>query len=142
MLRGLLTAILALGLLSAASLGALARVDVRIDLTAQRMNVSVDGVPRHSWPISSGRRGFRTPTGSYRPTVLRRMHYSSKYNNAPMPFSIFFRGGYAIHGTTEVQMLGRPASHGCVRLAPSNARMLFELVQARGAGQTRIRVAY
>jgi len=50
-----------------------------------------------------------------------------------MPHSIFFRGGYAIHGTYEVAHLGRPVSHGCVRLSPANAATLYALVKAEGA---------
>ncbi len=102
------------------------------------MNVFIDGELAYSWAISSGRKGFNTPRGSYRPTVLRRMHYSRKYDNSPMPHSIFFRGGFAIHGTGYVKQLGRPASHGCIRLHPSNAAKLFSIVKTYGAGNTRI----
>ena len=109
-----------------------ARVTVQIDLSAQRMYVqSSSGA--WTWPISSGRSGFGTPGGSYAPTHLARMHYSRKYNMAPMPHAIFFRGGYAIHGTSETGALGRPASHGCVRLSPGNAAALFAMVQGEGA---------
>ena len=116
-----------------ATTSAQAAVSVRIDLSSQRMHVSNGKGESYNWAISSGRSGFNTPRGSYRPTVLRRMHYSSKYNNSPMPYSIFFRGGYAIHGTGAVGMLGRPASHGCVRLATGNAAKLFAMVQREGA---------
>ena len=68
--------------------------------------------------VSTARRGYRTPVGKYRPTRLERMWYSSKYENSPMPYSIFFLGGYAIHGTYEVKRLGRAVSHGCIRLHP------------------------
>ncbi len=122
--------------------GAEASVTARIDLSAQRMQVYVNGHLHHSWPISSGRRGYRTPTGNYRPTVLRRMHYSRKYYNSPMPHSIFFRGGYAIHGTSEIRALGRPASHGCIRLHPRDARTLFNLVRRHGSRSTRIVIRY
>jgi lipoprotein-anchoring transpeptidase ErfK/SrfK len=115
---------------------------VRIDKSSQTMNVWVNGEHRHSWPVSTGRSGYSTPTGSYRPTALRPRHYSSKYNNAPMHNAIFFNRGYAIHATTEVRNLGRPASHGCVRLHPSHARELYGLVQAHGARNTRISVTH
>ncbi|MCX7900356.1 MAG: L,D-transpeptidase, partial [Methylocystis sp.] len=49
------------------------------------------------------------------------------------PYSIFFRGGYAIHGTYATAQLGTPASHGCVRLSPAHAKMLYEMVQREGA---------
>jgi hypothetical protein len=112
---------------------AAARVDIRIDLSSQSMVVQAPGQAVQRWAISSGRRGFRTPTGAYSAKRLARMHYSSKYDDAPMPHSIFFSGGYAIHGTSAVRALGRPASHGCIRLAPGNAARLFSLVQAHGA---------
>lgn len=115
-----------------------ADVVAHIDLSAQKMTVVVDGMARHSWPVSTARRGKRTPTGTYRPQSLVRMHYSSLYNNAPMPWSIFFHGNYAIHGTTEVSRLGRPASAGCVRLHPENAKALFHLVREHGKGNVTI----
>jgi hypothetical protein len=121
--------------LSAAPAAAVVQVD--IDLSSQRMVVSDKRGAKHVWPISSARRGYVTPRGQFRPTALRRMHYSRKYDNAPMPHSIFFRGGYAIHGTKAVGQLGRPASHGCVRLAPAAAARLFAMVQRDGA---RIRI--
>lgn len=110
----------------------------RIDLSEQTMRVYVDGVQHYSWRVSTARRGYRTPIGRYRPTFLKRMHYSSKYDNSPMPHSIFFKGGYAVHGTNAIRSLGRPASHGCVRLHPSNARELFQMVRYFGAKNTRI----
>ncbi len=119
-----------------------ARVSATIDLSAQRMYVSVGGKRVANWAISSGRKGYRTPTGNYRPTRMHREYYSRKYNRSPMPHSIFFRGGYAIHGTYYLKQLGRPASHGCVRLAPKNARTLYNLVRRHGRGNTRIRIRY
>lgn len=109
-----------------------------IDLSSQRMTVKVNGKTQHSWAVSTGRRGYRTPVGSFSPKRLERSWYSRKYDMAPMPHSIFFLGGYAIHGTNAVGRLGRPASHGCVRLAPGNASRLFGLVKRYGMGNTRI----
>jgi len=111
-------------------------IEARIDLSSQRMKVYVDGRQRYSWPVSTARSGYRTPTGTFRPQRLERMWYSRKYHMSPMPHSIFFLGGYAIHGTDAISRLGRPASHGCVRLHPSNAATLFSLVRA--SGNTRI----
>lgn len=108
-------------------------VVARIDLSSQRMKVYVDGKQRYSWPVSTARRGYSTPVGTFRPQRLERMWYSRKYDMSPMPHSIFFRGGYAIHGTYATGALGRPASHGCVRLAPGNAAQLFAMVQREGA---------
>jgi len=117
-----------------------ADVGVRIRLRLQTMNVAVDGADFATWPVSTARRGYRTPTGSYKPYSLERMHYSKLYDDTPMPYSIFFRGGYAIHGTAEIRNLGRPVSHGCVRLSPDNARSLFELVQSHGRQNTTIEI--
>lgn len=107
-----------------------ARVKVHIDKSSQTMRVYVNGSLHHTWRVSTGRRGYNTPTGSYRPKRLARRHYSSKYHGSPMPYSIFFRGGYAIHGSYQTKYLGRRASHGCIRLHPRNAARLFSLVRA------------
>jgi lipoprotein-anchoring transpeptidase ErfK/SrfK len=132
--------IAAAGLLSllASVSSAQAKVSVRIDISSQTMSVSVDGWHYASWRVSTARSGYWTPRGSFRPFLLKRMHYSRKYDNSPMPHSIFFRGGYAIHGTGYVRYLGRPASHGCVRLAPGNAARLYSLVRQYGMRETRI----
>jgi lipoprotein-anchoring transpeptidase ErfK/SrfK len=121
-----------------AAANAHAGVVARIDISRQTMTVSENGVVKYSWPVSTGRKGYRTPRGTYRPTRMHKMWYSRKYDNSPMPHSIFFRGGYAIHGTNYTKSLGRPASHGCVRLHPSHARTLFNLVLAHGRANTRI----
>lgn len=113
-------------------------VVAKVDLSQQRMNVFVNGFHQHSWRISSARRGYRTPLGKYKPTWMSRMHYSRRYDNSPMPHSIFFYKGYAIHGTNYIRSLGRPASHGCVRLHPGNARKLYNLVRRFGKKNTRI----
>ena len=108
---------------------ATARID--IDLSAQSMHVEADA-GSYDFPISSARAGYSTPRGYYRPQRLVRMHYSKKYHNSPMPHSIFFRGGYAIHGTGAISQLGKPASHGCIRLSRANAALLYEMVQEEG----------
>ncbi|MGL4396319.1 MAG: L,D-transpeptidase [Hyphomicrobium sp.] len=129
-----------------ASLGGLssARADVAVivDLGSQTMNVYVNGYHEHAWPVSSGARGHATPAGNYRVRRMERVWYSTIYDNAPMPHAIFFRGGYAIHGTNHVGRLGRPASHGCIRLAPSHAARLYSLVANHGPARTRIRITY
>ncbi len=113
-------------------------VQVHIDVSSQAMNVRVNGSSYGYWRVSTGRRGFETPRGSYSVKRMARMHYSRKYDNAPMPHSVFFHGGFAIHATNSVRALGRPASHGCVRLAPGNAARLYALVQQYGPRRTRI----
>lgn len=111
-----------------------------VDISDQKMFVSVDGKPSLEFDVSTGRKGYSTPAGRYGVERMYRKYHSKKYDGAPMPYSIFFHGGYAIHGTTDLKRLGRIASHGCVRLHPDNARMLFELVKDAGASNTTIRV--
>lgn len=113
-------------------------VEAKIDLSKQRMNVVVNGETLHTWKISSGRRGYSTPTGSYYPYRMHKMWYSRKYDNAPMPHAVFFRGGYAIHGTNSISRLGNPASHGCIRLHPANAKKFYDLVRAHGRNRTMV----
>jgi lipoprotein-anchoring transpeptidase ErfK/SrfK len=113
-----------------------AEIVVTVDKAKQRMHVVVNGEHRYSWPVSTGTGG--TPSGSFRPQLLSRNHRSSIFGNAPMPFAIFYSGHYAIPGTTAVAQLGTRASKGCVRLHPSNAAVLFALVQKMGPANTRI----
>ena len=107
---------------------ALAQTNITISKSQQMMQVDTDS-GSYQWPVSTARRGYVTPTGTFHPYSLQPMHYSRKYDNAPMPHSIFFSGGYAIHATPHVGSLGRPASHGCVRLSPSHAAMLYGIVK-------------
>jgi len=109
-----------------------AEVHIHIDLSTQSMHVDSDG-GSYTWAISSARAGYVTPRGNFKPQSLQRMHYSKKYHMSPMPYSIFFAGGYAIHGTYETRWLGHPASHGCVRLSPQHAAILYQLVKTEGA---------
>jgi lipoprotein-anchoring transpeptidase ErfK/SrfK len=111
-----------------------------IDLSDQTMSVYVQGGLAHVWPVSTGVGGYATPTGEWRAQWLSPDHHSSKYGWAPMPWSVFFYGGYAIHGTTEVEDLGQPASHGCVRLHPDNARVFFDLVVEFGLSNTIVQI--
>jgi len=118
-----------------------ADVLIKVDKATQRISVAVDGVQTYEWPVSTARAGYVTPNGEYRPIRLDRTWFSRKYYNSPMPYSIFFHGGYAIHGSFERAEIGRPASHGCVRLDPKNAEVLFNLVKAQGPDNTRIMIA-
>ena len=116
-----------------------ASILITIDKAAQKMTVDVDGATRWIWPVSTGRRGYDTPAGSFRPFRMEEDHYSKEWDDAPMPYSIFFTGeGHAIHGSYETRNLGRAASHGCVRLAPKNAEKLFALVQREGLEKARV----
>lgn len=139
-LIGAAAASLAVVALTASSVAEAGTLKVNVDLTRQSMSVQENGATIHTWPISSGRSGYRTITGTFKPQWMTRMHYSRKYDNSPMPNAIFFRGGFAIHGTYATGRLGSPASHGCVRLAPSNAKTLYNLVSRHGSSQTTISV--
>ncbi|SFK51577.1 L,D-transpeptidase [Methylorubrum salsuginis] len=118
---------------------AAASVVARVDQTAQRMQVYVRGVLAYDWPVSTARRGFVTPNGRYRVGLMAPMWRSRKYHGAPMPYAMFYSGGYAIHGTYAVGALGRRASHGCIRLHPAHARELFGLTRAYGGARVVIR---
>ncbi|WP_315924490.1 L,D-transpeptidase [Mesorhizobium sp. SP-1A] len=125
-------------LFSAGAEAGSASLEARINVATQTMTVSRYGQVIYRWKVSTARRGYFTPRGTYRPQRLHRMWYSRKYDNSPMPYSVFFRGGYAIHGTGAVRQLGRPASHGCVRLHTQNAAEFYALVREAGMGNTRI----
>ena len=114
------------------------RVIAKVDLSEQKMKVFINNRFWQEWKVSSGGIGHRTPTGSWSPTRLHEMWYSTQYFNTPMPHSVFFHQGYAVHATTYIGSLGRPASHGCVRLHPTHAKSFFNLVQAVGIHKTRI----
>jgi len=142
--RGLLVPLVALCMMVPQAMTpatAAAKIAVTVDVSQQRMYVAVGGRPTYQWTVSTGRPGYRTPTGSFRPFRLERDWHSTVYENAPMPYSIFFTsGGDAIHGTYETRYLGRPVSHGCVRLTPGNARTLFSLVSRYGLSNTLVTV--
>jgi hypothetical protein len=119
----------------------MAEVSVVVDKTTQRMTVSVNGEQRYSWPVSTGTADYSTPIGTFTPSRLARKHYSREWENAPMPHVIFFTdAGHAIHGSRATNHLGRPASHGCVRLAPRHASVLFDLVMVEGTEATRVEI--
>ncbi len=112
---------------------------VYIDKTNQQMTVSLDGAERYRWPVSTGRAGYSTPSGTYTATSMNEIWYSKEFDNAPMPHAVFFmRDGHAIHGTYEVKNLGKAVSHGCVRISPENAAILYELVRENGLENTKV----
>jgi hypothetical protein len=132
----------AVAFLAALTATADAGVDVHIDKTTQRMYVAVDGVTRYVWNVSTGAGGYETPSGSFRPFRMERDHFSRQWDNAPMPHSIFFTPvGHAIHGSEHVRSLGRPASHGCVRLAPEHAAVLYALVAQAGLENSAVSIS-
>jgi lipoprotein-anchoring transpeptidase ErfK/SrfK len=114
------------------------RIVARVSIATQTMHVYRDGLLLHEWPVSTARAGKITPRGEWTAQWLSRNHRSSRYNNAPMPYAIFYSGHYAIHGTDQISRLGRPASAGCVRLHPDNARILFRMVQEEGTQNMRV----
>jgi lipoprotein-anchoring transpeptidase ErfK/SrfK len=116
------------------------RVVARVSISTQTMKVYHEGRHLFTWPVSTAKSGKITPTGVYAPEFLSRNHRSSLYNNAPMPFAIFYDGHYAIHGTDQIKRLGAPASNGCVRLHPDNAKILFGMVKAEGMENMRVEI--
>jgi hypothetical protein len=118
-----------------------AGVLISVDKNTQRMSVSVDGALRYDFVVSTGRPGYGTPSGFYHPQRMERTWFSKEYYNSPMPHSIFFHGGFAIHGSYEISRLGGPASHGCIRLHPSDAAALYTLVRTQGMSATTIVVS-
>jgi hypothetical protein len=116
------------------------QIVARVDLSEQKMELFVNDQLVNIFPVSSGRMGYGTPAGQYRAQFIAARWRSRKYNWAPMPWSVFFHGGYAIHGTTEVRRLGRPASHGCIRLHPENAKIFYTLVLKNGRENTTITI--
>jgi lipoprotein-anchoring transpeptidase ErfK/SrfK len=109
-----------------------------ISLSSQTMTVRQNGIIMYRWKVSTARKGYVTPRGSWSAKWLSRNHRSRKYDDAPMPYAVFFNGGYAIHATYDIKRLGRPASHGCVRLHPNNAAEFFALTREHGLANTRI----
>ena len=111
---------------------------LKVDLRAQRVTVQEGSNVKHVWPISSGRGGYATQTGTFQPQWTSKMWYSRQWDMAPMPHAVFFNKGTAFHATNAVGSLGRPASHGCIRLAPVNAAKLYSLVHRHGLASTKV----
>ncbi|MBB5040743.1 L,D-transpeptidase [Shinella fusca] len=110
----------------------------QVSLSSQTMVVKENGIVKYRWHVSTGRKGYSTPTGSWKAKWASRNHRSRKYDNAPMPYAIFFNGGYAVHATFDTRRLGRPASHGCVRLHPENAATFFQMANRYGLSNTKV----
>ena len=135
----LIIAAVVLSFFAMSSAGFATSVLITINKVSQKMTVKVDGETEYVWPVSTGARGYDTPSGTYRPFRMEEDHFSKEWDDAPMPHSIFFTGeGHAIHGSFHVKSLGRRASHGCVRLAPDNAATLYTLVQKAGMQNTTV----
>ena len=118
---------------------AYADLQINVNKSSQRMTVTVDGSQRYDWPVSTGRRGYDTPSGNFKPFRMEIDHHSDEWDDAPMPYSIFFtKIGHAVHGTSEQRNLGRPVSHGCIRLSVKNAATLWELVKRQKMANTTV----
>jgi hypothetical protein len=138
-LRHLVALLLTTFFAAAFSGTALAEIVITVDKSAQRMTVVRDGIALYTWPVSTGRSGYATPSGSFAPFRMEADHYSKEWDEAPMPNSIFFtKIGHAIHGSYDIKKLGTPASHGCVRLSPAHAATLFAMVKQDGVTNTKI----
>jgi lipoprotein-anchoring transpeptidase ErfK/SrfK len=112
---------------------------ININKARQEMTVFVDGIEKYDWPVSTGRAGYSTPSGTYTATSMNEIWYSKEWDNSPMPHSIFFmKDGHAIHGSYEAKNLGKAVSHGCVRISPENATTLYALVKANGLENTQV----
>src|SRR5215204_147001 len=141
-MRAFPTALLLSAALTLAAAEANAKVLITIDKSAQRMTVNVDGDTRWTWPVSTGRRGYGTPSGRFTAFRMEKDHFSKEWDDAPMPHSIFFtKQGHAIHGSYETKRLGSPVSHGCVRLSPANAAKLYALVEQQGVTNASVVIA-
>ncbi len=116
-----------------------AAIVINIDKSKQRMAVFLDDKQKYDWPVSTGRAGYSTPSGTYTATSMNEIWYSKEWDNSPMPHSVFFiKDGHAIHGSYEVKSLGKPVSHGCVRISPENATLLYALVKEKGLKNTKV----
>jgi hypothetical protein len=135
----LITTFMIVASLAAAGGTARAVVLIKVDKSTQQMTVSRNGEALYSWPVSTGRTGHPTPSGSYTTFRMEAEHYSKEWDDAPMPHSIFFtKIGHAIHGSYDTKRLGTPASHGCVRISPAHAATLFALVKREGLANTKV----
>jgi L,D-transpeptidase catalytic domain len=138
-MRSVVVWVVAAALSAAITSGAQAEILITVDKSAQRMTVVHDGQPLYNWPVSTGRNGYGSPSGSFTAFRMEADHHSDEWDDAPMPHSIFFtKIGHAIHGTFDAKNLGKPASHGCVRLSVANAATLFALVERDGVTHTKV----
>lgn len=140
-MRGFFAALVLGAVLIAPAVMAAERVVARVSISSQTMKIYHEGRHLFTWTVSTAKPGKVTPTGVYvGAEALSKNHRSRLYNNAPMPFAIFYDGHYAIHGTDQIKRLGAPASNGCVRLHPDNAAILFQMVKAEGMDNMRIEI--
>jgi hypothetical protein len=138
-MRFVIVWLLAVALAAIVTNAARAEILITVDKSTQRMSVVRDGQSLYNWPVSTGRNGYATPSGSFTAFRMEADHHSDEWDDAPMPHSIFFtKIGHAIHGTFDTKNLGKPASHGCVRLSTANAATLFALVERDGVTHAKV----
>ena len=112
---------------------------IAVDKSAQRVTVTLNGDQLYDWPVSTGGVGHGTPSGTFKPFRMDIDHHSDEYDNAAMPYSIFFtQTEVAVHGTYEQRNLGHAVSHGCVRLSVKNAATLWKLVKGEKMANTTV----
>ena len=137
--NNILSGLTAFGLSLIACSTAPAALLIKVDKSAQTLTVTRDGQTLHTWPVSTGKTGYATPSGNFTTFRMEAEHFSKEWDDAPMPHSVFFtKQGHAIHGSFDTKRLGSPASHGCVRLSPANAAKLFSLVKQEGLPNTQV----
>lgn len=122
---------------------------VEIIKSRQMLFLHIDGELKDSFPVSTGIKKHATPNLNVRPSGPIFTRYTSRkwpggdYKGlGNMPYAVFIKGGYAIHGTTpgNYSKLGTVASHGCIRLHPDNAIVLYELIKLIGLSDTWVSV--
>lgn len=116
------------------------RLYAKVSLSKQTIQISIDGEMIYNWKVSTGKKDFETPIGKWKAFRQHELWLSRTYDNAPMPFAVFYFEGYAVHGTTAVKMLGKPASHGCVRVSTPNAKIFYDLVAEVGLNQSVVEI--
>ena len=126
----------------AAASVASAHVLISVDKSAQQMSVSVDGVPRYRFAVSTGRAGYgnaerHLPSAAFGGLVV----FEAVLQFANASLDLLSRRVCHSRWSYEINRLGGPASHGCIRLHPANAAALFELVKSEGLGATTIVVS-
>jgi lipoprotein-anchoring transpeptidase ErfK/SrfK len=123
---------------------------VEIDKSRQQLYLYLMGELKDSFAVSTGKgKKYETPNMDLQPRGPVLTKYTSKkfpggnyMKLGNMPYAVFLRGGYAIHGTTpgNFAKLGTRASHGCIRVHPDNAKVLNSLVKTVGLQQTWVRI--
>lgn len=125
------------------------QVWARINIAEQQLYLYKDGNLLKTFQVTTGNSTHKTPTMNRRPSgPMFEIYTSKKYPGGDymglgnMPYVVFIKGGYAIHGTTEgnIKLLGNRVSHGCIRLHPDNAKVFYDLIIEVGIKNTWVTV--